>query len=145
MTHPEIKLISEAYLNMLQPKAKLSITEEQLDEMTVEEFDALDEEQLDELSKDTLNSYLGKALMGANHANFPGHRLGANVPRTGPDAEKEDAADKETHRKRVTGIPKAGARLYPDSPSVKARKDAKKARHDAFVARKAEKAAAKKA
>lgn len=59
--NPEIKLISEAYIGMLQPKTKLSITEKQLYEMTVEEFDAIDEDQLDELSKATLRSYVGKA------------------------------------------------------------------------------------
>lgn len=56
----ELKFISEAYRGMLQPKAKLSITEEQLDRMTQEEFDAIDEDQLDELSKTTLGSYIKK-------------------------------------------------------------------------------------
>ena len=132
----ELKLISEAYIGMLQPKTKLSLTEEKLDAMTVEEFDAIDEDQLDELSKNLLNSYLSKASHSANHSSFPGHRLVVK-DRSGPDAEKEDAADKETHRKRVTGIAKAMGKAYPDSPSTQKRKAERQARHDAFVARKA--------
>jgi len=64
----ELKLISEAYINMIQSNNEPSLTEMQLDVMSFEEVNELIEnyDQLDELSKSTLGSFIKKAGIARN-------------------------------------------------------------------------------
>lgn len=139
--NPEIKLISEACLNMLQPKAKLSFTEEQLDTMTQEEFDAIDEEQLDELSKTTLQSYLDKAThrnaFNTTNLNFPRDMRdpAKGIGHTGPDAKEKDTADLKKSIKHGEGVHRALLKAYPEEEKMLKKKFVK---HDKINAREKE-------
>jgi hypothetical protein len=134
--HHDTHTLSIKQAEQRAPSEK-SLTKEDLDEMSAEEFDALIEnfEQLDELSRKTLAMYTAKAASDARNRTSSAKDLESeskyyrnNAAGSGVDAhmkkvaqDLKNSADREENKaqKRMSGVFKAASRLATNSKVTK--------------------------